>query len=68
MTPDLAKGTSIEACRAASMEAAWAAPHHAPPHGGSKDQAGLRFPRRTYRCDAVLEVVWLFWTGPIVNL
>ena len=26
------------------MEAAWAAPHHAPPPSGSKDRAGLRFP------------------------
>ena len=44
MTPDLAKGTSIEAGRAAATELAWAAPHHAPPPSGSKDRAGLRFP------------------------
>ena len=39
------------------MEAEWAPPHHAPPPSGSKDQAGLLFPRRTCRCDAVLAAV-----------
>ena len=44
MTPDQARSTSNEAVRAAAMDPAWAAPHHAPPHGGSKDRSGLRFP------------------------